>query len=157
MQGTLSLQWRHNEHDGVSNHWRFHCLLNRLFRPRSKKTSKLRVAGLCEGLTGQFPAQKASSAENISIWWRHKSPQKGNILVHVVGPSFTNVHHAPTTHIPTKLCFSEPQSVHNTKWDVNSKNIGTHYWFTALFWRYPKSSNSKLSHGQNFALAIMTL
>ena len=40
----------------------------------SKKTSKLRVAGLCAGnspRTGEFPAQKASNAENVSIWWRH--------------------------------------------------------------------------------------
>ena len=26
-----SLQWRHNDHDGVSNHWRLDCLPNRLF------------------------------------------------------------------------------------------------------------------------------
>ena len=45
----LTLQWRHNERNGVSNHRRFDCLLNRLFRRRSKKTSKLRVTGLCEG------------------------------------------------------------------------------------------------------------
>ena len=41
---------------------------------RSKKTSKLRVAGLCVGNlpgTGEFPAQMASNAENVSIWWRH--------------------------------------------------------------------------------------
>ena len=44
-----TLQRRHNERDGVSNHRRFHCLLNRLFRRRSNKTSKLRVTGLCEG------------------------------------------------------------------------------------------------------------
>ena len=31
------LQRRHNERDGVSNHGRFDCLLNRLFRRRSKK------------------------------------------------------------------------------------------------------------------------
>ena len=42
-----SLQWRHNRHDGVSNHQPHHCLLNRLFKRRSKKTSKLN--GLCEG------------------------------------------------------------------------------------------------------------
>ena len=36
-----SLQWRHNGRDGVSNHQRIACLLNRLFRCRSKKTSKL--------------------------------------------------------------------------------------------------------------------
>ena len=43
------LEWRHNERDGVSNHRRLVCLLNRLFRCTSKKTSKLRVTGLCEG------------------------------------------------------------------------------------------------------------
>ena len=45
----LPLQWHHNERDGVSNHRRFDCLLNRLFMRRSKKTPKLRVTGLCEG------------------------------------------------------------------------------------------------------------
>ena len=43
-----ALQWRHNDHDGVSNQQRLDCLLSRLFRRRSKKTSKLRVTGLCE-------------------------------------------------------------------------------------------------------------
>ena len=43
------LRWRHNGHDGVSNHQPHHCLLNRLFGCRSKKTSKLRVTGLCAG------------------------------------------------------------------------------------------------------------
>ena len=41
----LTLQWRHNERNGVSNYWRFDCLLNRLYSRRSKKTSKLRVTG----------------------------------------------------------------------------------------------------------------
>ena len=44
-----SLQWRQNGHDGVSNHHPHDCLLNRLFGRRSKKTSKLRVTGLCAG------------------------------------------------------------------------------------------------------------
>ena len=67
------LQWRHNEQGGVSNHHHHDCLLNRLFMRRSKKTPKLRVTGICEGnspVTGKFPAQRASNAENISIWWR---------------------------------------------------------------------------------------
>ena len=49
-------------------------LLSRLFGCRSKKTSKLRVTGLCAGNspgTGEFPAQMASYAENVSIWLRH--------------------------------------------------------------------------------------
>ena len=68
------LQWRHNGRDSVSNHQPHDCLLNRLFRCRSKKTSKLRVIGLCVGNspgTGEFPTQMASYAENVSIWWRH--------------------------------------------------------------------------------------
>ena len=48
-----------------------------------KKTSKLRVTGLCEGnspVTGEFPAQKASNGRIVSIWWRrhdlvlHRAP-----------------------------------------------------------------------------------
>ena len=69
-----SLRWRHNGHDSVSNHQPRHYLLNRLLRCRSKRTSKLRVTGLCVGNspeTGEFPAQMASNAENVSIWWRH--------------------------------------------------------------------------------------
>ena len=69
-----SLRWRHNGHGSVSNHQSHDCLLNRLFRRRSKKTSKLRVTGLCAGNspgTGEFPAQMANNAENGSIWWRH--------------------------------------------------------------------------------------
>ena len=70
----VTLQWRHNQRDGVSNHQPRDCLLNHLFRRRSKKTSKHRVTGLCAGNspgTGEFPAQMASYAENVSIWWRH--------------------------------------------------------------------------------------
>ena len=67
-----TLQWRHNERDGISNHPWLDCLFNLLFRCRSKKTSNLWVTGLCEGkspVTGEFPTQRASVAENASIWW----------------------------------------------------------------------------------------
>ena len=50
------------------------CLLNRLFRRRSNKTSKLCVTGICAGnspATGEFLAQRASNAEIVSIWRRH--------------------------------------------------------------------------------------
>ena len=65
--GAPALQWRPNGRDSVSNHQPHHRLLN-------IKTSKLRVTGLCAGNspeTGEFPAQMASNAENVSIWWRH--------------------------------------------------------------------------------------
>ena len=39
-----------------------------------KKKPYLHITGLCEGnppATGEFPAQRAGGAENVSIWWRH--------------------------------------------------------------------------------------
>ena len=72
--GCFPLHSRHNGRDNVSNHQPHDCLLNRLFRRRSKKAPELRITGLCAGNspgTGEFPAQMASNAENISIRWRH--------------------------------------------------------------------------------------
>ena len=43
-------------------------------RRRSKKTSKLRVTGICEGnspVIGEFPVQRACNTENVSIWSRN--------------------------------------------------------------------------------------
>ena len=76
---TKSLQWRNNV-----NHWRHDCLLNRLFRRRSKKTSKLRVTGLCAG-NYRWPVN-SPNAENVSFWWRHH-------VTEVWG-------YSPTTRIP---------------------------------------------------------
>ena len=70
----IALRWRHNKLVGVSNHQPHDCLYKRLFTRRSEETSKLRVTGLCaenSPVTGEFPAQRASHAENVSIWWRH--------------------------------------------------------------------------------------
>ena len=72
---VFSIQWRPYGRDGVSNHQPHDCLVNRLFGRRSKKASKLRVTGLCEGnspVTDEFPAQRASNTINISFWWRHR-------------------------------------------------------------------------------------
>ena len=95
----ISLHWHHNGRDSVSNHQPHDCLLNRLFRRRSKKTSKLRVTGLCVGnspRTGEFPAQMASNAENVSIWWRH----------HVLSFGDTDMAHAnDILHRRDRNCF----------------------------------------------------
>ena len=74
MEIHITLQWRYNERDDVSNHQPRDCLLIHLLKRRTKETSKFRVAGLLAGnspVTGEIPAQMASNAENISIWWRH--------------------------------------------------------------------------------------
>ena len=69
-----TLQSRDNERDGVSSQQPYDYLLKRLSGRRSKKTSKLGDTGLCASnspVTAEFPAQMASNAENVSIWWRH--------------------------------------------------------------------------------------
>ena len=48
-------------------------------RRRWNKTSKLRVTGLCAGnspVTSEFSTQRASNAENVSIWWRHHARRR---------------------------------------------------------------------------------
>ena len=87
-----SLQWRHNERDGICNLRGLDCLLNHLFRHRSKKTSKLHAIGLCVGnspMTGEIPPQKASNVENVSIWWSHhaeKWSEKSGKYCHAIIP-----------------------------------------------------------------------
>ena len=69
-----TLQWRHNECGGVSNQRRLGCLLNRLFRRRSKKMSMFRVTGLCEGIhrwSVNSPHKWPVTRKMFFIWWRH--------------------------------------------------------------------------------------
>ena len=97
----VSLQWRHDGRDNVSNHQPHDCFLNRLFRRRLKKASKApRHWPLCAGNspgTGEFPAQMASNAENVSIWWRQHDLYNGNpytrdtVLILRKGPGFHGI------------------------------------------------------------------
>ena len=71
---SMTLQWRHIGRDSVWNHQPHDCLRYRLFRGRSKKTSKLPIPGLCARNspgTSEFPAQLAIYEENVSIWRHH--------------------------------------------------------------------------------------
>ena len=103
------LKWRHNEHDGVSNHQPHDYLLN---RSGADQRSTLRATGLCEGnslMTGEFPAQRASNTENVSIWWRHHDNeqcdpvQQSPLLKH-----WNRCHLADRySQWPLKICFSK--------------------------------------------------
>ena len=88
-----ALQWHHNECRGFSNQRCLNFILNGLFRCRSKKASKLRVNGLCEGnlpVTGEFLAQRASNVEKVSIWRYHHG---------------TSQYHLYSTYAPDSLCL----------------------------------------------------
>ena len=62
---------------------------NRLFRRRSKKTSKLRVTGLCAG-NSPIPALMASNTENVSTWWRHHIYQERESQLSSLSLSWTH-------------------------------------------------------------------
>ena len=90
---TYSLRRRHTEHDGVSNHQPCHCLLNRLFRHRSKKTSNLRVTGLCAGnwpvtvnSPHKWPVTRKcfhlmTSSFRSASWQKHKHNQTRGVFI----------------------------------------------------------------------------
>ena len=64
-----SLHRRHNGHDGVSNHQRLDCLLNCLFRHRSKKTSKLRVTGPLYGELTAYRWNGPLAHYDVTVMW----------------------------------------------------------------------------------------
>ena len=63
---VIKIRGRHIQRDGVSNHQPHDCLLNRLFRCRAKKISKLRVTGLCRGIH-RWPV---NSPHKGSVTWK---------------------------------------------------------------------------------------
>ena len=100
------LQWSHSGCHNVSNHPPHDCLLNSLLKRRSKKTSKLCVTGLCAGnspVTGEFPAQMASNAESVSIWWSHHL--KGRTHLIMISTMQTNVLDKITVYEYRLLCY----------------------------------------------------
>ena len=79
-QICVPLHWRHNGLNSISNHQPHHCLLNRLFRHRSKKISKLRISGFCAG----------NSPVNSPHKWpvtREMSPFDDIIMLYTYGTS----------------------------------------------------------------------
>ena len=114
-----SLQWRHNEDHGISNHQLHDCLLNRVFRRRSKNESKLRVTGFRAGNSpAKYPAQRASNAANVSIWWRHHGCFT-NTVVNVMGNHKINLM-ANRVHIAWNVLYIDSLWPSDTIWRHNS-------------------------------------
>ena len=112
------LQWCHSGCDRVSNHQPHDCFLSRLFRRRSKERPKLCVTGLCAGnspVTGEFPAQMASYAENVSIWWHHHAYYFFQWHAIVIIPPATKfrggILDSPCSSVRLSVCLSVRPSV----------------------------------------------
>ena len=90
-----TLHWRHNDHNGVSNTQPPGCLLNRLLRRRSKKTSKLRVTGL---YVGNLPGPVNSP---------HKGPVTQKMFLNLLTSSWNGTEQTmDRVHISTALVFN---------------------------------------------------
>ena len=72
-----TLQWRH---DAMASQITSPTIVSSAVHSGADdETSKLRGTGLCAGnspVTGEFPTQRASNAEYVSIWWRHHEHSK---------------------------------------------------------------------------------
>ena len=100
---SCPLQLRHNERHCVSNHQYLDCLLNRLFRGTSKRTSKPRVTGFVREIH----------------WWPMDSPHKG-LVTRMMFP-FDNVGKSAQS-----ICIKHTytQSTSKMKWNnITNKNI----------------------------------
>ena len=98
--GSYSLRWRDNGRDSVSNHQPHDCLLNCSCRRSPKKTSKLRVIGLCAGNSPgvgttkanlRFPSfpndQNMGYIYTYGLWgwgWKVYLPVSGYTFIHLV-------------------------------------------------------------------------
>ena len=121
-----SLQWRHDEHDSVSNHKPHACLLNRLFKAQIKENIK--APRHWWPVTSEFPAQRASNAENISIWWRHHDIRDNNFsagdcfrpthwkaIINQRSLSNNSLHHIKSTVCECFLCQKGLRSFNDWK------------------------------------------
>ena len=69
------MQWRHNEHDGVSNYEPQDCcptIYSGVDQRKHQSSASLALVKGNSPETGEFPAQMASNAEKVSIWWRNR-------------------------------------------------------------------------------------
>ena len=76
MREHNTLQWRHNGRDGVSDHQPHECHTQPFIQVQIKENIKAqRLWPSCREFPGdrwiEFPTQRASNADNVSIWWRH--------------------------------------------------------------------------------------
>ena len=112
------LQWNMNQSTnifvkeiGIEN-----VVCARLFRRRSKKTSKFCVTGHSPGnltVSDEFPSEMASNAENVSICWRHHGQDMLNVLTRVM--SFAH-----------QVYFggNQPLKIKKSKWYIMTSSNG---------------------------------
>ena len=139
----------------VSNHQPQDCLLNRLFRRRSKKTSKIGVTGLCVGNspgTCEFPAQMTSNAENGSPWLRHHANAtyiSRATLVHIMSIDMS-VYPVKLTGTTTNMVVNPVTENKYLPVLVAFNQLGTLPWMIAIAFVFSNSTLDSFKNGLVF-------
>ena len=103
-----------------------HCLLNRLFRRRSKKTSKLRVTGLCGEFTGDRWTGLITSIPPLV----HVMPCRRTVHKLPPGPILAQITNWMNIH---KLQSFPPSKSNNTKSFIYPDNDGENLWLLIFY------------------------
>ena len=103
------------------------------------QTSKRHVSGLYEEnppVTGEFPSQRASNAENVSIWWRHnKTYEIEDTHIPICTKSFIYCH---ITETKMPCCYCTDPGAGSTFRQHNAISVSA----ICLRWTERKSNNS---------------
>ena len=117
---AITLQWHHNEHEGLSRHQPHECLFNSLFRRRSKKTSKIGVTArssiIFKDLQWLYPMawHRGCSPNNsdTAYWYHMVIMEVGRPLLFGMLWYLSNgmlcikdFVHRPVTHPTNRFCF----------------------------------------------------
>ena len=141
------LHWRHSDYDGVSNNQPHGSLLNSLFRRRSKKTSKLRVTGLCVGNSpgphtkGQLRGKCFHLMTSSWVCTDHSLPQHSNCVQLIVQSSNIVQIHA------SKILYSVDWSTSNC-FQYVVLNIASHMGILSIL--HPINRTYKFWPGQTY-------
>ena len=154
----MSFHWRHNDHNGVSNHQPHGCLLNRLFRRRSRKTSKLRVTGLCVGNSPgpvnsphKGPVtRKMFPFDDVIMYFKRATPTlSSSIQYFMYSDGDGTVLHSGGLHKPAEG-FSLNYNSNKNRLDFRVKDADTYYFsqppVSTNFWLHPVFSWQKGSN-----------
>ena len=117
----------HNNYDSVSNHQSHGCLLNRLFRRRSKITSKLRVTGLCVGNSpGPVNSPHKGPVTRKMFPFDDVIMLAGKLVdIHSYGAIFATIHTAWLIISWMKYKFMYQQLYHLLCWKMYAKIFAT--------------------------------
>ena len=109
--------------------WRLKSPASRLFTQRfvqaqiKENINAPRHWSLWGEITGEFPAQRTSNAENVPVWWRHHACIDEQCIlwdgIDVQGPSFTESPAWISNYIPQKTMRYDYLS---TPWSQTSDN-----------------------------------